>query len=94
MRKMDYQKEKRIKDVRNQIRRILIFWSPGPVILAFGLYGMFGANGHAFYPLLNKQSVVLGLLIVGLYMVIVQVLKLFPLLTELGRLLQEEEGKL
>lgn len=57
--------EQRIKAIDKEITKVSIIDAPGSILVGLGLYAKFAANGDAFLPLLNNESVVDGMLGVG-----------------------------
>ncbi len=62
---MDSNKEVELKAIRKKIVTIQIIGTPGALLLGFGIYAMFGANGDAFHPLLNDHFFVKNILVIG-----------------------------
>lgn len=77
---MNSNKEEQLKNIKLKIVKTQMLGAPGLILLGFGLYGMFGAQGNAFLPLLNDQNVVYGMLGVGAVIQIWQYIKVIPLL--------------
>lgn len=77
---MDTNNEEQLQNTKLKIVKIQMLGAPGLILLGFGLYGMFGAQGNAFHPLLNDQSVVYGMLAVGAVIQIWQYINVIPLL--------------
>lgn len=77
---MDINNEEQLRTVKLQIVKTQMLGAPGMIMLGFGLYGMFGANGNAFHPLLNDVNIVYGLLAVGAAIQIWQFFKVIPLI--------------
>jgi hypothetical protein len=57
--------EQRIKDIDKEMIKVGIIDALGSIMVGLGLYGKFAANGNAFLPILNDESVVNFLLGVG-----------------------------
>ncbi len=83
---MNPDRNRELIDTKKQIIKIHILAAPGAIFLGLGLYGMFGANGNAFHPLLDDQTIVAALLLSGVAIEIWQFLALFPLLKKHGKL--------
>jgi len=61
----EQEKKQRIKEITSKMVKVQIFGAPGTILVGLALYGIFGANGNAFHPLLNNMDVVYGMFIVG-----------------------------
>ena len=77
---MNANNKEQLKRVKSQIIKTQILAAPGAILLGLGLYGMIGANGNAFHPLLNDLNVVYGCLAIGSAIEIWQFFKVIPLL--------------
>ena len=78
--------EDELNNIKMKIVKTQIIGAPGAILLGLGLYGMFGANGDAFHPLLNDKSIVNSLLIVGVAIELWQLYVLIPLFKKQSRL--------
>ena len=83
--------EGELKQVKKRIIMLQLVGAPGAILLGLGLYGMFGANGNAFHPLLNNKNVVAGLVILGIAIEIWQFVVLIPLVKKQIRLINERD---
>ena len=82
--------EAELNNIKKKIVKTQIIGAPGLILLGLGLYGMFGANGNAFHPLLNDKSVVNSLLIVGVAIELWQLYVIIPLFKKQGKLVREK----
>lgn len=82
---MDKARKRRLAEIKKGIVMNQVIAAPAAVLLGLGLYGVFAANGNAFHSLLNNQTVVYGMLIVGAILEGVQMMRLIPLLREQAR---------
>ena len=64
--------------------------TPGAILLGLGIYGMFGANGDAFHPLLNDEIFVKNILIIGTVIEIWQFYVLIPLFKKRSEIIQKD----
>jgi hypothetical protein len=78
--------EAELNNIKKKIVKTQIIGAPGAILLGLGLYGMFGANGNAFHPLLNDKSIVNSLLIVGVAIELWQLYVLIPLFKKQSKL--------
>lgn len=76
---MDTNNEQKLKNIKLKIVKLQIFGAPGAILLGLGLYGIFGAQGNAFHPLLNDLGIVYGLLATGIAIELWQLFMLIPL---------------
>lgn len=81
--------EKRLKEINKKILTVSIIEMPGTVMLGLGLYAKFTANGNAFMPLLNDESIVNFLLVGGALIMAWGSYKVFTLSREKVRLSNE-----
>jgi hypothetical protein len=85
---MNINKEDELKSIKKKIVKTQLIGTPGALLLGFGLYGMFGANGDAFHPLLNDESFVINILVVGAAIEIWQLYILIPLFKRQAKLVK------
>ena len=78
--------EDELNNIKKKIVKTQIIGAPGAILLGLGLYGLFGANGDAFHPLLNYKSIVNSLLIVGVAIELWQLYVLIPLFKKQSKL--------
>jgi len=82
--------EAELNNIKKKIIKTQIIGAPGLILLGLGLYGMFGANGNAFHPLLNDKSIVNSLLIVGVAIELWQLYVIIPLFKKQAKLVREK----
>ena len=87
---MNPNNEAELKHIKRRIILTQITGTPGAILLGIGLYGVFGAHGNAFHPLLNNKSVVAGLLVIGAAIEIWQFYVLIPLIKKQIKLLNKK----
>lgn len=81
-----------MKHIEKQIVKWQLVGAGGGVVLALGLYGMFGVHGHVFYKPLANKGIAWSLLAVGVAVVVWQYRKTYSLVKELARLRQREDA--
>ncbi len=62
---MHADREKEARDLERKLLWVSIIDTPGAILVGLALYGKFGANGNAFHPLLNNDSVLAAMFAVG-----------------------------
>lgn len=62
---MHTDREKEAKDLERKLLWVSIIDTPGAILVGLALYGKFDANGNAFHPLLNNDSVLTAMFAVG-----------------------------
>jgi hypothetical protein len=62
---MHTDREKEAKDLERKLLWVSIIDTPGAILVGLALYGKFDANGDAFHPLLNNDSVLAAMFAVG-----------------------------
>ena len=72
--------EEELKHIQKKIVIYNIIGAPGAILLGLGLYGLFGAQGNAFIPILNNLDVVYGFITTGAIIMIWEFLATIPLL--------------
>ena len=82
--------EAELKQLKKRIILLQIIGAPGAILLGLGLYGVFGANGNAFHPLLNDKNVVAGLVVAGVAIEVWQLVVLIPLFRKQIKLINEK----
>ncbi len=85
--------DQRMKEIDKEILKVNIIDVPGSILVGLGLYAKFVAEGDAFLPILNNQSVVYALLATGGAIMLWGGYKTFTLARERARL-QEEQSML
>ena len=78
-----------LNNIKKKMIKMQIIGAPGAILLGLGLYGMFGADGNAFHPLLNDKSIVNSLLIIGVSIELWQFYVLIPLIKKQSKLARE-----
>ena len=78
-----------LKNIRKKIIMTQLIGAPGAIFIGLALYAIFGANGDAFHPLLNDESIVNSLLIVGVAIELWQFYIIVPLFKKQAKLLRE-----
>ncbi|GGX47767.1 hypothetical protein [Saccharospirillum salsuginis] len=73
------------KTIQKQLLKYQLFSTPAVVLIGLGLYGLFGAQGDAFLPILNDQGVVYSFLGGGIALEIWVLLKIIPLVRHRNR---------
>lgn len=86
---MSNKKNRELSKIKTNIIKLQLVGAPGLLLLGLGLYGLFGANGNAFHPLLNDQTIVYSLLIIGGLIEILQLVFLVPLLMKQAKIHRE-----
>ena len=78
--------EQRLKDIDKELIKVSIIDAPGTIMLGLGLYAKFAANGGAFVPILNNESVVNFMLVAGAGIMIWGAFKMVSLGREKARI--------
>jgi len=81
------------EELQHLQKKVLIFnilGAPGAILFGLGLYGLFGANGDAFIPILNNINVVYGFLAVGAIIMIWEFVVIIPLLKRRSEIANKE----
>lgn len=89
---MQLDKEQKLKNIAKYINRIKIIGSTGPILIGLAVYGIWGADGNAFHPLLNDTDVTYSMLGIGVAVVIWEFVKLIPLFKLRVRLASKDGG--
>ena len=89
---MESSREHELVRLSKKIVKLQIMGFVGAIMLAFGLYGVFGVHGRAIHPLLNDPRVVYGLLILGATIQAWHYFKVIPLIRARARLHAEAAG--
>ena len=87
---MDTSREEELSQIKSKIIKINIIGYPGLILLGLGLYGLFGAKGDAFHPMLNDMKVVYGFIAYGIASVIWEFTKLIPLYRKKEKIINEK----
>lgn len=88
---MNNQDDQPLRQIKSKILQVQLFGAPGAMILGLGLYGLFGANGNAFHPLLNDMRVVYSLIAAGVAMELWQFMQLLPLLRQQAKIISDKQ---
>jgi len=83
--------EKRIKEIEKEIVKAGIIDAPGGILVGFGVYAKFVANGDAFLSFLNNQTNVNIMLVIGASLMAWGAYKFITLSLEKNRL-KDEHG--
>ena len=78
--------EEELATIKKKIVKTQLIGTPGAILIGIGFYGMFGANGDAFHPLLNDEVFVQRILIIGVAIEIWQFYVLIPLFKRQSKL--------
>ena len=78
--------------IRREILKTQLFGIPAALLLGFGLYGLFAANGNAFHPLLDDRNIVYAMLIAGVILEVLQMYRLIPLLKAQARIISDRDS--
>lgn len=73
------------KSIQKQLIKYQLISTPAVILIGLGLYGLFGAQGDAFLPMLNDQGVVYSFLAGGIALEIWVMLKIIPLVRHKNR---------
>ena len=88
---MGQNNETELKNIKKKIVRIQIIGVPAAILIGLGLYGIFGANGNAFHPVLNDRKVIYSMLVVGVILEIWQFSILMPLFKKQAGIVREKK---
>jgi hypothetical protein len=58
-------KDEELRRIQKKFILTSIIGAPGGILVAFGLYGIFGANGDAFIAILNDRNYAEGFVVAG-----------------------------
>ena len=72
--------EEELQHLHKKIVMFNILGTPGAILFGLGLYGLFGAKGNAFIPILNNLEIVYGCIAIGVIIMIWEFIAIFPLL--------------
>lgn len=78
--------EQRLKKIAKLINRVKIIGSAGPILIGLAVYGIWGASGNAFHPLLNDTDVSYSMLCIGVVVIIWEFVKLIALFKQRANL--------
>ena len=74
------ERAQQLKEVKVRLVKVQMFGAIGWILVGFAMYGIWGAQGDAFHPLLNDSNVVYGMLTVGIVIMVVEMVVYIPLL--------------
>ena len=74
------ERAQQLKEVTAKLIKVQMFGAIGWILVGFAMYGIWGAEGNAFHPLLNDSNVVYGMLYVGIAIMVVEMVVYIPLL--------------
>lgn len=80
-------KGQRLKEIGKEIVILQIIGAVGPILVGLALYGIWGADGNAFHPLLDDTKATYIMLAIGISVMVWEFSKLFPLLIERRQLM-------
>jgi fumarate reductase subunit C len=86
---MENDTEEKIAKLQKKIVVTSIYEAPGAVLLGLGVYAKFAANGNAFISILNNQTVVNTMLIIGIAIMLWGATTVFGLLRQIAELQKE-----
>lgn len=89
--RMHINKDEELRQIHRKLLITNIIDAPGAILLGFGLYGVFGANGNAFIDILNNQNIVYGAIVVGGAIMAWSLLKMLTLLKRKAEIMSEEK---
>lgn len=89
---MPVDSEQQLKKIKSKILQVQLFGAPGAIVLGLGLYGLFGANGNAFHPVLNDMRIVYSLIAAGATIEIWQFMQLLPLLKQQAKIISDKNS--
>ena len=62
---MDEHKALELKSLQKEIIRVAIIDALGTLLMGLAIYAKFASNGEPFHPILNDESVIMGMFIAG-----------------------------
>ena len=74
------ERAQQLKEVTAKLIKVQMFGAIGWILVGLAIYGIWGAQGNAFHPLLNDSNVVYGMLTVGIVIMVVEMAIYIPLL--------------
>lgn len=89
---MHLDNELRLKKISKDISRVKIIGSTGPILIGLAVYGIWGAGGDAFHPLLNDTDITYSMLGIGIAVIIWEFAKLIPLFKQGARLSSKDSA--
>lgn len=76
---MDTRDHPELKSIQRKMVRSQIISAPAMILIGLALYGLFGANGQAFHPLLDDVPTLYVMLAVGVVIELWQLSVFLPL---------------
>ncbi len=76
----EQEKQQALKDVNKRLMKIQFIGAIGNILVGLAIYGIWGAQGNAFLPILNNMDVVYSMLVVGIVIIVWQFANYFPLI--------------
>lgn len=76
----EQEKQQALKDINKRLIKIQFIGAIGNILLGLALYGIWGAQGDAFLPILNNMDVVYSMMVVGIMIIVWQFANYFPLI--------------
>lgn len=74
------EKEQQLKEVNQRLIKIQIIGALGNILVGLALYGIWGAQGDAFLPILNNMTVAYSMMVIGIMILVWQFSNYFPLI--------------
>jgi hypothetical protein len=87
---MDNETKEKIAKLQKQIIVTSLYEAPGAVLVGLGVYAKFAANGNAFLSILNNQTVVNSMLMIGVAIMLWGAITVFGLLRQISELQKEK----
>jgi len=82
----DAERKQQLKAISRRIFKIQVIGALGNILVGLAIYGIWGAQGNAFLPILNNLDVVYSMLVIGIFIMIWQYANYFPLIRERDKL--------
>ena len=83
---MNHDREYQQKQISRKITKIQTIGSISPILVGLAAYGIWGADGDAFHPILNSTNVTYSMLGVGIIGMVWEINLLVPLFKERKKL--------
>jgi len=83
------QKAQQLKEITQKMIKIQVMGSIGSILVGLALYGIFGAQGDAFHPLLNNMDVVYSMLVTGGVIMLWEVIVFISLVKKRNTLMKD-----
>jgi len=75
-----------VKEISRRIIKIQVIGAVGNILVGLAIYGIWGAQGNAFLPILNNLNVVYSMLVIGIVIMTWQYANYFPLIKKRNEL--------